>query len=135
MAKWLFKTEPGDYSFDTLLKEGSCEWTGVKNAAARIHLRNCRIGDEVAIYHTGNEKRVVGLAGVTVDPHPEPGSEDKNSVAVGLKPLRRLPRPVTLQQFRSEPVFAGWDLLRNSRLSVMPVSGPMWKRLLELGGK
>ena len=129
MAFWLFKQEPDCYSFDDLQKEGSTTWDGVTNALAQKHLRSVKKGDRVLFYHTGDEKAVVGVMQVTSDPTPAPGDETGKQMVVTVKPLRKLKAPVTLAAIKADPAFAGWELVRMSRLSVMPVSEELWKRI------
>lgn len=123
MAYWLLKTEPSAYSFEMLAKEKRTAWTGVKNAAARIHLRAMKRGDTVLIYHTGGEKAVVGIARVVKEAYPDPTVKaDGNAVAVEIAAERELPKPVALAQIKADKRFAGWDLLRIGRLSVVPTT-------------
>jgi predicted RNA-binding protein with PUA-like domain len=129
MAFWLFKQEPDCYSFADLQREGSTTWDGVSNALAQKHLRSVKKGDKVLFYHTGGEKAVVGVMQVTSDPTPAPGDETCKQVMVTVKPLRKLKTPVTLAAIKADPAFAGWELVRMSRLSVMPVSEELWKRI------
>ena len=121
MARWLVKTEPSTYSYADLVREGRTAWTGVKNAAAQIHLRAMRVGDEVLVYHTGEVKAVVGRARVARASYPDPSAAKASLVAVDLVPVAPLERAVTLTEIKAEPRCAGWDLVRQSRLSVMPV--------------
>ncbi len=133
MNHWLLKTEPGDYSWDDLVRDGRATWDGITNPLALKHLRGASAGDEVVIYHTGTERSAVGLARVTKGPYPDPRGNDPRRVVVDIEPVAALPRPVTLEQCRQDAAFAGWELLRLPRLSFVPVPGPMWKRLLSLG--
>lgn len=119
MARWLFKTEPSEYSFDDLVREGRTEWAGVKNALALRHLRAVRKGDEIAIYHTGNVKAVVGIARATADA--------KDDV-VEIAPVRAV-SPVLLASIKADPRFKDFPLVRLGRLSVMPVPDSLWKGL------
>jgi predicted RNA-binding protein with PUA-like domain len=127
MATFLFKTEPGDYSYPDLIADKRTVWTGVSNNAALAHLRAIRKGDEVLIYHTGDEKAIVGLATAASDPYPDPKSPGLNAAGlprmpvVDLKPVRALKRPVTLAELKSDPHLATFALVRQPRLSVMPV--------------
>ena len=134
MALWLFKSEPDCYGYDQLVKDKKTWWNGVVNAAARIHLRSIKKGDRVFFYHTGDEKAIVGEMAVTNGPKPDPEEEDPKSVIVEVKPVRKLAKPVTLAQIKADDTFAEWELVRISRLSVMPVPEAMWKRVEELGG-
>jgi predicted RNA-binding protein with PUA-like domain len=132
MARWLLKTEPSDYAYDDLERAGKAVWDGVKNAVALKHLRSIRKGDEVLVYHTGDEKAVVGLAKATSDAYA--GPKDAALAVVDLAPVRRLKRPVTLAAVKADPAFAAWELARLPRLSVMPVPDAIHRRLLSLGG-
>ena len=129
MAYWLLKTEPRTYSWDDLVRDGRTVWEGVTNAAALIHLRTMRKGDLALIYHTGKERAVVGVADVVTDPYPDPNKDDQRVVVVDLKPKRKLAQPVTLDDIKADKTFAGWDLLRIGRLSVVPVPPRMWQRV------
>lgn len=135
MAYFLLKTEPSEYSFADLERDGKTVWSGIANATALIHLRSMRKGDEVLIYHTGGEKACVGIAEVTRGAYPDPGLENEKLVVVDIKPKKRLARPVSLDEIKRDKAFAGWDLLRIGRLSVVPTSGPIWKRILQLSDK
>jgi predicted RNA-binding protein with PUA-like domain len=135
MAKWLLKTEPSTYGYDDLERERRAVWDGVSNPVALKHLRAIRKGDELLIYHTGDEKAVVGLARALSDPYPDPKAKDPKLAVVDLGPVRRLPRPVALSAVKQQKAFASWELARLPRLSVMPVPEPIWRRLLEMGGE
>ncbi len=132
MAAWLFKTEPGEYSYADLARDKRTVWSGVSNALALIHLRNIAKGDTVVVYHTGGEKRAVGLATVSKGPYPDPEMADARRVVVELKPLRALPQSVPLALFKSDRVLRTTELVRISRLSVMPLSDAHFARLLVL---
>ncbi len=122
---WLLKTEPGEYSYDDLEREGRARWDGVRNPAAQRNLREMRPGDRVLVYHTGEEKAVVGLAEVVSAAYPDPAGG--RGVVVDLEPRGRLAREVTLSEMKALPVFAGSPLLRQGRLSVVPVTAEQWK--------
>jgi predicted RNA-binding protein with PUA-like domain len=128
---WLFKEEPSHYSYADLERDGEALWDGVDNSLARKHLRNVKIGDRVLYYHTGKEKAVVGEMVVVEGPMPDAAADSK-AVVVRVKPVRRWPRPVGLVEIKQEPLFQSWELVRISRLSVMPVSPEQWRRLEEL---
>ena len=134
MAAYLFKTEPSDYAFPDLVRDKRVVWEGVSNALALQHLRTVKKGDTVVIYHTGSEKRAVGLATVTKAAYPDPKLADERRVVVDLKPLRTLARPVSLSEFKTDPVLKATELVRISRLSVMPLSEPQLQKLLALAG-
>lgn len=135
MPSWLLKTEPSTYSFADLQRDKRTAWTGVTNAAALIHMRNMRKGDLAFIYHTGDEKQIVGLAEVVSNPYPDPDAGNPKLVAVDLKPKRALKKPVTLAQIKTDARFKNFDLVRISRLSVMPVPADLWKTLLAMAGE
>jgi predicted RNA-binding protein with PUA-like domain len=132
MARWLLKTEPDCYSWEQLVKDKKTSWDGVSNALALKHLRAMKKGDEALIYHTGGDKAVVGVAEVASAPYADPKEGDERLVVVDLRPKRKLKNPVTLSDVKADPAFSGWDLIRNSRLSVMPVPDSMWARIEEL---
>jgi predicted RNA-binding protein with PUA-like domain len=133
MARWLLKTEPDSYSWDNLLRDKKTTWNGVTNALALKHLRNMNKGDEILIYHTGKERAIIGLAQATAKPYPDPQQDDPRRVVVDIKPKRKLARAVTLDEMKTDKAFASWDLLRNSRLSVMPVPDALWERITAMG--
>ena len=130
---WILKTEPSDYSFADLERDRRTRWSGVSNPVALKHLRSMAAGDLVMIYHTGDEKRIVGLARVAGAPYPDPDNERLTVVDVSADAA--LPTPVTLAAIKAEPAFAGLALVRQGRLSVMPVPEPLWKRLLKMAGR
>ena len=129
MARWLLKTEPSTYSFDQLVQDKKTTWDGVANATALQNIRAMKKGDAVLVYHTGSEKAAVGVAEVASGPYPDPKEKDEKLVVVDLKPKRKLAKPVTLAQIKGDPAFAGWDLLRIGRLSVVAVPDTMWARI------
>lgn len=133
---WLLKTEPGTYAFEDLEREGKTVWDGVKNPAAQKNLRAMKAGDRVVIYHTGGQKAAVGLAEVTRAAYPDPKQADGRLVVVDLKPLRRCFRPVTLAEIKAHPAFVDSPLLRQGRLSVVPLTPTQGKALdsLAAGG-
>ena len=133
MANWLFKEEPGTYSFADLQRDGSTTWTGVANALAQKHLRAVKKGDRVFFYHTGNEKAVVGVMEVSADPFPDESDETGKRVAVTVKPVRALNAPVTLAAIKADKAFAAWELVRQARLSVMPVPDDLWAKVEKMG--
>jgi predicted RNA-binding protein with PUA-like domain len=129
MPRWLLKTEPGTYSWDDLVRDKKTTWNGVTNAVALKHIRVMKKGELAFIYHTGDERCAVGIAEIASDPYPDPKEKDERLVVVDLKPKRQLARPVTLAEFKAERAFAGWDLLRIGRLSVVPVPDSIWARI------
>jgi predicted RNA-binding protein with PUA-like domain len=132
MARWLLKTEPDTYGWDQLVRDKKTTWDGVANAMALKHIRAMKKGDVALIYHTGDERAAVGVAEIASGPYPDPKEDDEKRVVVDLKAKKRLPRPVTLAEIKADPTFAGWDLLRIGRLSVVPVPDNMWARIEEL---
>ena len=130
MAYWLMKSEPASYGWDDLVRDGGTEWDGVRNNAARLHLKAMREGDEAFLYHSMSDKAVVGVMRVARGPAPDP--KDAAWVSVRVEPLRALPRPVTLSAIKAEPALAKMELLRQSRLSVAPVRAEEWERVLEM---
>src|SRR5580658_5055652 len=130
---WLLKTEPSTYSYADLERDKKAVWDGVSNALALKHLRSMKKGDIAFIYHTGDEKQIVGVADVTSDAYPDPKEEDARLVVVDLKPRERLARPVTLSEVKADAEFRDFELVRIGRLSVMPVSEFRWKKLVKMG--
>ena len=133
-AHWLVKTEPGTYSFADLQREGRAVWDGVRNNAAAVHLKAMQPGDEVLVYHSGDEKAVVGVARVAQAAFPDPSDESGRFVAVALTADRPTPRPVTLAELKAEPALTNMVMLRQGRLSVSPVSDEEWAAIIELAG-
>jgi predicted RNA-binding protein with PUA-like domain len=132
MAYWLFKQEPGCYSYADLERDRTTVWDGVTNSLARRNLRQVKPGDRILFYHTGKEKAVVGEMRAVGNPQPDPESDDPKSVVVEVRAVRRL-HPVTLGQIKDDPQLAGWDLVRLPRLSVVPVTEVQWQRVEQLG--
>jgi len=132
LAYWLVKTEPNDYSYADLEKLGRDRWNGVRNFAALKNMRQMQIGDLVFVYHTGEEKAIVGVAEILAAAYPDPGEQDARYVVVDLAPRYHLGRPVTLKEIKAEPRFGDWELVRQSRLSVMPVTEAYWQLIQNL---
>jgi predicted RNA-binding protein with PUA-like domain len=132
---WILKTEPGEFSFQQLSAERTAVWDGITNALALKHLRAMATGDRALIYHTGDEKALVGLALITRGAYPDPKQNDPKRVVVDVAANRPLARPVPLAEIKEDPAFADLGLVRISRLSVVPVPAAQWTRLLALGGK
>jgi predicted RNA-binding protein with PUA-like domain len=130
---WLLKTEPGTYGYDDLEREGRAVWDGVSNPVALGNLRRMKEGDPVAIYHTGGEKSAVGLAEVTRSAYPDPKKSDPRLVVVELEPRGRFKRPVTLHEIKALALFKDSPLVRQGRLSVVPLTAPQWKALTARG--
>ena len=129
MAHWLLKSEPDCYSYDDLVRDRSTVWDGVVNALARKHLRAFAVGDTAFYYLTGSVKAVVGVAVVTAVAQDEGGQ-----ALVTLAPQRPLDSPVTLAAVKADGGFAAWDLVKNSRLSVMPVPDAIWAKVMAMAG-
>ncbi len=132
MSYWLVKTEPTTYSFDDLLRDKQTVWDGVRNNLALRHLREMQKGDAVMIYHSGEDKSIVGLAEVIRGPYADPKQNDEKLVVVDLKAKRRLAQAVTLGRIKSDERFAQFALVRMPRLSVMPVPEDVWGELLAM---
>ena len=133
MAHWLMKSEPASYSWDQLLADGATEWDGVRNNAARLHLRAMKVGDEAFFYHSMSDKAVVGIMRITREAAPDP--KDGDWVSVRVEPVRALKRPVTLAEIKAEPSLSKMELIRQSRLSVAPVRDEEWRKILDMGGQ
>ncbi len=133
-SAWLVKSEPETYSWDDLVREGCTEWTGVRNYAARLHLKAMRIGDPVLFYHSGGGRSIVGLARVTKAAYADPTSDAEGWVAVKLTPARPLPRPVTLAQVKADAALKDMALVRLGRLSIQPVRPTEFARVTKIGG-
>ena len=133
MAHWLMKSEPGSYGWQDLVRDGGTEWDGVRNPAARLHLKAMKAGDEVFFYHSGADKAAVGVMRVAREARPDP--KDPNWVSVAVEPVRPLKTPVTLKAIKAEPRLAGLEMLRQSRLSVSPVREEEWRVVLEMAGE
>jgi predicted RNA-binding protein with PUA-like domain len=127
MSHWLMKSEPGSYSWDQLLRDRSTEWDGVRNPAARLHLKAMRQGDEAFFYHSGDERQIVGIMRIAREAQPDP--KDANWVSVAVEPVRAF-GPVTLRAIKAEPELAKMELIRQSRLSVAPVRDEEWRTIL-----
>ena len=129
MAYWLMKSEPESYSWANLVRDGGTEWDGVRNNAARLHLKAMRTGDEAFFYHSMSDKAVVGIMRITRVAQPDP--KDGAWVSVRVEPVRQL-SPVTLAEIKAEPKLAKMELLRQSRLSVAPVRTDEWELVLKM---
>ena len=130
MKFWLVKQEPEAYSFDDLLKDGKTDWTGVRNFQARNNLREMKLGDKVMFYHSVSEKSVVGLAEVSREEFTDP--LDEKWIAVEIKPIKKFAKPVTLEQVKAEQGLQNIALIRQSRLSVMPLTEGEFDVILKL---
>jgi predicted RNA-binding protein with PUA-like domain len=129
MARWLMKEEPEHYSYDQLEHDRKTVWAGVKNPLAQKHLRSIRKGDRIFFYHTGKQKAVVAVARAAGDAYPDPQDRSGKMFVVDVVPEKKLSRPVTLAEIKADRAFAGFPLVRMSRLSVMPVTDAEWTRI------
>ncbi len=134
MAHWLVKSEPAKYSFDDLVRDGRTVWDGVRNNTAALHLKAMKVGDPVLYYHSVEGLAVVGIAEVSKEAFLDPTDAAGRFVAVELKPIHALPRPVTLAQLKAEPALADMAMLRLFRLSVSPVTDAEWAVILGMAG-
>jgi predicted RNA-binding protein with PUA-like domain len=134
MNHWLVKSEPEAYAWAQLVKDGITAWTGVRNFAARNQLRGMRSGDRVLFYHSGEQKSVVGLARVEKEYYPDPTAKDGDWSCVDLAPEQPLAKPVALAQIKTDGILKEMVLVKQSRLSVTPVTEAQFKRLLQLAG-
>ncbi len=132
--RWLVKQEPEGYPWSRLVDDGRTDWTGVRNFQARNNLRAMSRGDLVLYYHSGGAKEVAGIAKVVRDAYPDPTAEEGDWVCVDLAPVRALTHPVTLAQIKADPALENIALVRQSRLSVMPLEPAEFDRIVELGG-
>ncbi len=135
MAYWLAKSEPSVYSYDQLVKDKHTVWDGVRNYAARLHLRGMKKGDQVLFYHSNEGTAIVGIAKVAKEAYQDPSTTDEAWVAVDLKPLKKLKKPVTLAQVKADKRLADMALVRLGRLSVQPVTEGEWKIVMEMAGE
>jgi predicted RNA-binding protein with PUA-like domain len=134
MNHWLVKQEPEDFSWAQFVKEGHAAWTGVRNYQARNNLRAMKKGDAVLYYHSGDGKEVVGIARVAKEAYPDPTATEGDWVGVDLKPERALKTPVTLATIKKDKLLGNILLVKNSRLSVMPIDAAAFERIVKLGG-
>ena len=132
MNYWLVKSEPSEYSYDDLVRDGSTYWDGVRNYAARNNLKSMQMGDLVLYYHSVNEKAVVGISRVVKEYYQDPTTEDERWVVVDLAAEKKLKKPVTLAEIKADPSLSEIALVRQSRLSVMPLDKAAYDRILEM---
>lgn len=133
--RWLFKTEPSVYSFQQLQKDRKTVWDGVKNNLALKHLAGIKKGDPILIYHTGDEKAVIGEAKALSEAYPDPAKKDPKLLVIEIEAGKPLPRPVTLAEVKANPKLKNFDLARLPRLSVMPVSEEQWRLIDTMAGR
>jgi predicted RNA-binding protein with PUA-like domain len=134
MAHWLIKSEPEVYSWDQLVKDKQTRWDGIRNYAARLHLRAMKKGDELFFYHSNKGMEIVGIGAVVREAYPDPTASDGDWSAVDVKAVKKLPQAVNLDQIKKEKKLAGMALVRIGRLSVQPVTGEEWNLILKMGG-
>ena len=135
MAYWLVKSEPSHYSWEKFEKDGKTIWDGIRNYAARLHLKTMKKGDEVFFYHSNEGLDIVGIAKVIKEAYQDPSTNDEAWVAVDLKPVKKLKHPVSMQQIKADKRLKDMALLRISRLSVQPVKVEEWKTVIELSNQ
>lgn len=134
MAYWLVKSEPFKYSYEQLEKDKQTHWDGVRNYAARNHLKTMQKGDEVLFYHSNEGLEIVGIAKVAKEAYQDPTTDDEAWVVVDLKPYKKIQKPVSLEQVKAEARLKDMALVRLGRLSVQPVTDSEWKIIMEMGG-
>jgi predicted RNA-binding protein with PUA-like domain len=132
MNYWLVKSEPTEYSYDDLVKDGSTYWDGVRNYTARNNLKSMKVGDKVLFYHSVNEKSVVGISKVVKEYYQDPTTDDQRWVVVDLAPVSKLKNPVTLSEIKADSGLADIALVRQSRLSVMSLEKTAFNRIVEM---
>jgi predicted RNA-binding protein with PUA-like domain len=135
MAYWLVKSEPTVYSWDQLVKDKQTDWTGIRNFAARIHLRAMKKGEEVFFYHSNEGLEIVGIAEVAKEAYQDPTTEDSAWVCVNLKPYKKLKSPVSLDTIKKDKRLKEMALVRIGRLSVQPVTDEEYKTIIELANR
>jgi predicted RNA-binding protein with PUA-like domain len=135
VSYWLFKEEPEHYSFDNLISDGKTVWSGVKNNLALKHMRTMKKGDLAFFYHTGKETAVVGIMKIVSDPYSDPAASDSKLVVVDVAPVEKLNKAVTLAEIKSNSKFKNFELVRISRLSVMPVPKTLWDEIIKMSKK
>jgi len=134
MAYWLFKTEPGDYSWDRFVEDGRTDWDGVKNHQAAANMKAMKAGERAFFYRSVKDPAIIGIMAVVREAYPDPDDPKGSFVRVDLEPLMALPEPVRLAAIKAEPALAELALVRQSRLSVMPIPDDAWTRLCQMGG-
>ena len=132
MAHWLLKSEPSAYSWDQLVKDKKTSWTGVRNPTAQINLKSMKVGDRCLFYHSGEGKEIVGIAEVVKAAYPDPTDKAGKAVTVDIKAVEPVKQPVTLAAIKADAKFKEFRLVRESRLSVVPVSDEHWKLLTKM---
>ena len=135
MAHWLIKSEPSAYSFDQLIADKQTVWSGVRNYAARLHLKAMKKGDEAFYYHSNEGTEIVGIAKISKEFYQDPTTSDDAWVAVDVKPVKRLKKPVSLAQVKADKRLQGMALVRLGRLSVQPVTDEEWDIVMKMAGE
>jgi predicted RNA-binding protein with PUA-like domain len=134
MAHWLLKSDPDAYSFDDLVNDKTTRWDGIRNHQARSHVAAMKAGDQCLVYHSGSEPAIVGTAKIVKSAYPEPKADDPRWVCVDIQAGKRLKRSVPLAEIRKHPELSNMGIVRQSRLSVCPVTDAEWDAAIELGG-
>ena len=134
-TRWLFKTEPSVYSYQQLVKDKSTKWDNVANNLALKHLKDIKKGDLVFIYHTGDERQAVGIARALGGAYPDPEKDNPRMLVVDIEAVKELANPVTLAQVKADKKLAQFDLVRNSRLSIMKLTEEQWDAMMEMSKK
>ena len=129
---WLFKTEPSVYSYQQLVKDKKTMWDGVANNLALKNLKDIKKGDQIFIYHTGDEKQAIGIARAVGGAYPDPSKNDPKLLVVDIEPVKALAKPVTLAEVKTDKKLANFDLVRNSRLSIMKLNDAQWDAMMEM---
>ena len=129
-TRWLFKTEPSVYSYQQLVKDKKTMWDGVANNLALMHLKDIKKGEQILIYHTGDEKQAVGIARAQGAAYADPSKNNPRLLVVDIEPVKALAKPVTLAQVKADKKLANFDLVRNSRLSIMKVTDEQWDAMM-----
>ncbi len=134
MRYWLLKSEPSAYSWEQLVKDGRTEWSGVRNFQAAANLKAMKIGDRAFFYHSNEGLAIVGIVEIVKEAYPDPSDKERRFVMVDVKPVQAVKHPVTLAQIKAEPKLADFKLVRQSRLSVVPVAPEEWRLLCKMAG-
>lgn len=133
MNYWLLKSEPSSYSWEQLVKDGRTHWNGVRNFQAAANLKAMKKGDQAFFYHSNEGKEIVGIVEITREAYPDPGDAEGRFVMVDVKPLKPVKAPVSLAAIKAEPKLADFKLVRQGRLSVVPVTTEEWRLICKMG--
>ena len=134
MRHWLLKSEPSAYSWEQLVKDGRTNWNGVRNFQAANNLKAMSVGDRAFFYHSNEGLAIVGIAEIVREAYPDPSDKSGKFVMVDVAPVEKVPQPVTLAQIKTEPKLANFGLVRQGRLSVVPVSDEEWRLITKMAG-